>query len=194
MKIYVVKSFGQLMAKRDRLRERYTDSELELAIKYNPLINKFRKRSRNFGQLFLYSIVLIIIAFLLLYKKLTEVTSIVILSVAGLLAIVMFILMLVFRYKKEVFTNEFNEASKSNQELKKEILEYNHKLAKMTIVSISYSENYRELNSITNKDEFKSRFRELFYLYHNAINDTFSNNATVEDFINYYYQWKNDVL
>lgn len=194
MKIYGVKSFGQLMAKRDRLRERYTDSELELAIKYNPLINKFRKRSRNFGHLFLYSIVLIIIAFLLLYKKLTEVTSIVILSVAGLLAIVMFILMLVFRYKKEVFTNEFNEASKSNQELKKEILEYNHKLAKMTIVSISYSENYRELNSITNKDEFKSRFRELFYLYHNAVNDTFSNNATVEDFINYYYQWKNDVL
>ena len=194
MRIYGFDRYRKLTSKRDKLREEYANKEMALGLKYNPVILKAKKKAKNFWHYFLYSVVLLIIVFLLLNKKLKQTESIIILSVIGLLAIGLLILTFIFRYKREVLINEFNEASNENQDLKNKIYQYNYELASLSIAIICYSEQCKKLNKITDIEERNRYFKELYYLYHDAIDSYYNHKATIEDFMDYYNKWENNFL
>lgn len=194
MRIYGYKIYQDMTAKRDKLRESYALQETKLATKYNPLVLKAKKRAKNFIHFWLYSIVLLIIVFLTLHKKLSLPEVIATLSLVGLGVIALLVLAILFRYKREAIINEFNETSAKNQLIKEEVYKLNYELAKLAIAVITYSEHHDELNLISDEKELERRFKELYYLYHDAINSIYNNKATIEDYIDYYYKWENDLL
>lgn len=194
MKIYGYHYFQNAAAKRDRLRERYAKEEETIAIKYNPLIAKAQKQVKRYAYYWLYSLAILIIDILILFDKLNLWYVKVFLALCIIGSLIVLGKTCYCRYKCDGIITEFNMASQSNQIVKDEIISLNQELARMALAIISYSEYHDELSIIKDEKELQTYFQEIYYQYHDAIDKMHNYNTTTEDFLNYYFQWQNDIL
>lgn len=194
MRIYGYKIYEEMMAKRDKLREVYAQEEEKIFEIHNPIIANARKRAKNFFHYFIYSIVILIVVFLSLNYKLSEPGSIATLVIIGIGNLTVLGVAILFRIKRELAIKKFNEASEKNQVLKDEVIKLNKELANLAIALISYSEYHDELSLIKDEEELKRRFQEIFYLYNEEINALYNYKANVDDYLDYYFKWENNIL
>lgn len=194
MKIYGYNHYQNLAAKRDRLREQYAQKEEKIAEKYNPLIFKAQKKMKNFVYYWLYSLVGLLVIFLLLFDEINSLAIKIILIALFLGTFVLLGFAIKFRYKWDAIVNEFNQASLANQTLKEEVIKLNQELARLALAIISYSEYHDELSIINDSEKKKAYFQEIYYTYYEAIDKLHNYHATTEDILNYFFQWQNDLL
>jgi hypothetical protein len=152
------------------------------------------KRARDAIYNWLYCIIGYGILMLILSKNFKNSYVIIILSVLGAGVIYMFLKAMVAFKKKNQALQTFNESNIEDDEYLNQTIQLNHEISQYAVSIICLSEYYDELKMIKDEQALVAKWKSLFYKYVEAINGEYDNCATLEDFIDYYYNWERRVV
>lgn len=193
MRIYGRNELDKLIVERDIYRKKYVERFDEISYNYNIRILEAKRDVKKLSLYCDLAIVGIILYYLITYKDIENkvLLGLLIVMIIGF-GYLLYLYIKKIRYHEKLEA-EFNKENEENNEFGKKIVEANYKVAKCAIAIICYSENYLLLESLDEKEKIK-KFNELFTLYVRAIDKEHGNKATVDDYINYYYNWERKFL
>lgn len=181
----------KLLYKRSKLQEQFVNVNAKTSMVYETdYIEKNKKANKKLTIWMLFIIIYILILLeLFLNDLLTQSIGIVIASIVGAFILIFGIYIFILFYRNKKLKDIWDEDIRNDNKILEEANSYAKEAAILGLQIIVLNENYYEIMKINDPIKQKQIWKKLVYEYVDAINGYY-NNATIDDYLRYYNQWR----